>query len=590
MKGLMFQLVKEGKPNAAIVVGREKDDESSARLLAQHVADIAGVDIPLIADKESLGGKNYIHLGTLSEESSGLKVLREHRCMVGWKDREQEENKRLNIPADLGDQGFVFHSMLQDDVKHLVLGGHTAQGTLYAAVTAVERLCLDKDSLAIKYIDTVLQPRFNVPLFEHRSVATNLGGPDWLGPGQWEKEWRKSDGSYDWQGFVDFLVGHKFNNLNCWIFNLAFGIAYDSSRFSEMVNRHHPNVKHEFMHDLMEYADRKYMDVWFFLDFPDNWAGVIKERPHFAGKNVDLGRFPMGEAWDSYAKGDDQSRKVRGSVSWVCGAEPEVKQFWRAYLEELVERYPKVRGIGGQFCEHSSTRCTCPVCSERFFDIQREFFEELVETVQAKHPAISPWIYDSWGTREIVEASGRFRNFVNIDWGGVADCLKFRSRRQVPRGTWYLQHASGSRWREHLLRLGTRTLAAFGLSGYQIRGVSYREQDEAYHAAQEFAWNPALSEEGFALLHIIRRYHREDSELVNLYASWIKINGCKESLTHPDSVGWIDHAQERSVLNSELSKFETTLRGMDKQDDFVADIAEAFENGRKEFHALAKGM
>ena len=589
MKGMMFELVKDGRPNSAIVIGRGKDDESFARLLAQNVSDISGVEIPIIGENESLRVKNFIHLGTLSEHSSGLEILREKRCMVSWKDREEEQNKRLNIPADLGDQGFVFHAIRQDEENHLVLGGYTAQGTLYAAVTAAERLCLDRDSLVVKYIDTVLQPRFNIPLFKHRSVATNLGGPDGLRPGQWEKEWRKPDGSYDWRGFVDFLVSHKLNNLNCWIFNLAFGIAYNSARFPEMVNRHHPNVKQEFMYDLMEYAAQRHIDTWFMLGFPDNWAGVIKERPHFAGKNIDLDQFPKGEAWDSYAQGDSQVRAVRRSVGWVCGAEPEVKQFWREYLEELVERYPQVRGIGGQFGEHSSLRCTCPVCSERFFDIQREFFEELVKTVQAKNPAITPWMYDSWGAPEIVRAADQFPHFLNIDWGDDTDCLKFHSRCQVPRSTWYLQHASGSRWREYLLRLGTRTLATFGLSGYQIRGVSYREQDEMYHAAQEFAWNPALSEDGFALLHIIRRYHHEDSRLTKLYASWIKINGRKELLRNADSFGWIDHAQERSALNSELSKFETTLRRMDKRDGFVADIVEAFERSRKELHALATG-
>lgn len=65
-----------------------------------------------------------------------------------------------------------------------------------------------------------------------------------------------------------------------------------------MVNRHHPNVKGEFMKELMVYAEEMGIDVWFFLDFPENWAGIIKHRPHLAGKNVDLSDFPTGETWD----------------------------------------------------------------------------------------------------------------------------------------------------------------------------------------------------------------------------------------------------------------------------------------------------
>ena len=582
-EGMMFELVRGGKPCCAIVVGSGTGDEGLAELLAQRVEDLTGVRVPLIGDEDAQGDRNFIHLGTLLDDSRSMEILRENRCMVRWEDREVERNKRLNTPADLGSQGFVFHMVRGEMGNRLILGGHTEQGTLYAAVTAMERLCLEGDRLLIKYIDTILQPRFNVPLFEGRSVATNLGGPDWLGPGQWAKEWRTPDGRYDWKGFVDLLAGHKLNNLSCWIFNLAFGIAYDSPRFPTMVNRHHPNVEQEFMSDLMAYAEKRHVDVWFFLDFPDNWAGVIRARPYFAGRNVDLEQFPTGEAWARYAEGDDQARAVRRSVSWVCGSEPGVKEFWRMYLTELVERYPNVRGIGGQFCEHSGTRCTCPICSERFFEIQEEFFEEMVKTVQARNSDIIPWIYDSWGTREIVRCADRYPHFVNVDWGSAEDCLKFYSRRQIPRGTWYLQHASGSRWREHLLRIGTRTLAASGVSGYQIRGVSYREQDEMYHAAQEFAWNPALTDEGFARLHIIRRYHRDDEALARLYASWIRLNGRREALGHPDAVGWMDRDREQIALREERMRFEAALGVADRSDGFVAGIAGAFEENRKEF-------
>ena len=122
--------------------------------------------------------------------------------------------------------------------------------------------------------------------------------------------------------------------------------------------------------------------------------------------------------------------------------------------------------------------------------------------------------------------------------------------------------------------------AASGLSGYQIRGVSYRGQDEMYHAAQEFAWNPALTEEGFARLHIIRRYHRDDEVLARLYASWIKLNGHREA---PDAVGWVDRDRERSALREERIRFETVLGAADRDDEFVADIAGAFEENRREF-------
>lgn len=588
VRNAMLELTSKGKPTSAIVIGKGKEDEIAAQLLAEHVADISGVEIPIVGINESSEIGNPIHLGTLSEESSGMSILRDRHSIVSWEDRKNEANKRLNIPSDLGTEGFVFQMEHLDDRDHLVLGGHTPQGTLYSAVTAAERLCLDGNKTVIKYIDTALQPRINLPMFDFRSVATNFGGPDGLRPKQWEKEWMRPDGSPDWQGFVDFLVSHKLNNLNCWTFNLASGIAYSSARFPEMVNQHHPNVRQEFMQNLIEYAVQRNIETWFMLDFPDHFTGVIKERPHFAGKNIDLRQFPKGEAWNSYQKGDGHAGEVRGAGGWVCGAEPEVKRFWQAYLDELLDRYPGVGGIGGQFGEHSSQRCDCPVCSERYFDIQREFFEEMVEIARAKNPEITPWIYDSWGTPEIIKAAERFPGFVNIDWGDVRDVLKFSSCRQIPRSNWYLQHASASRWREFLLRHGTQVLATLGVAGYQIRGVFYRELDEMYHAVQEFTWNRSLNEDGFARLHIIRRYHRDSDELTKLYASWMKINRGKELLTDSVLAGWIDHEQERKILTAELATLESILQGIDKQDSFISDIAEAFQKSRQELHALAE--
>ena len=78
---------------------------------------------------------------------------------------------------------------------------------------------------------------------------------------QWAKEWGNND-EYDYRGFIDWLASHKINHLNMWLFNLAFGIAYDSLRFPECVNRHHPNVKNEFISDMIEYAHKRHIEMF----------------------------------------------------------------------------------------------------------------------------------------------------------------------------------------------------------------------------------------------------------------------------------------------------------------------------------------
>ena len=601
-----FELVRDGKPASVIVVGQGPGDEHAARLLARTIAEITGVDLPMVDAGDSPEGRDLVHVGTLSREGEAMDVLREKRSLVSWADREQDLYKRMNIPADLGDEGFIFDAARQGSQGHLVLGGATRQGTLYAAVTASQRLCLEGDSLSIRHIDTILQPRINTPLFRNRSVATVLGGPDFIAARRWEKDWGRPDGTYDWRGFVDFLVGHKINNLSCWTFNLAWGIVYDSARFPEMVNRRHPNAKKEFMRDLIDYAAEQGIDTWLMLDFPENWTGVIKARPHLAGKNIDVARLPDGEAWESYMTGDSNldvgrdlttetvrasnAEAVRRTVGWVCGAEPEVKEIWREYIQELLERYPNVRGIGGQFGEHPGQRCDCSTCSERYFDIQREFFDELVKTAHDHDREIVPWVYDSLGTREITKAAEGYPGFVNLDWGRHELAYKFHTGRQVPRSNWYFQNGLGGRWQESLVRFGTRTLASLGHVGYQVRGVLYRDHDEAYHALQEFTWNRALDEEGFALLHVLRRYHREDKALAALYASWIRVNGLRAQLrSYPDWEGWVDRAELTGALGLELSRFQNAMSDADDGDEFAADIGSGFEKLRDELNALAKG-
>jgi hypothetical protein len=248
-----------------------------------------------------------------------------------------------------------------------------------------------------------------------------------------------------------------------------------------------------------------------------------------------------------------------------------------------------VRGVGGQFGEHSNQACDCSVCSERYFDIEREAFEDLVNTVQARDPTIIPWIYDSWGTREIIKQRERYPNFVNVDWGKPWLAYKFHSRRQVPRSQWYFQNSLARRWQEDLTRFGTRTLLESGVEGYQIRAGFSAARDETYHALQEFTWNAALQEDDFARLHIIRRYHRDDDALARLYGTWIGINRCRHHLENQaDLVEWMDLDEARRDMDSQRAQLTESLGRVKDRDDFIDDIARDFEEARPDLDALAR--
>ena len=359
-----FTLVQDKNPGCIILIGLIREDLEVAELLQERVKQITGIKL-VISRQKGIQSKNQILMGSPFSNSLLKEILREENILVTPKDKEIEKNKRLLIPEDLGRQGFVIYRTDYKGKKYLILSGNTQQGVFYAVTTFINRLYLRSKNLIIDNFDSPSTPIINLPAFKYRSVATNIGGPDWLGHNQWEREW-----GHDYRGFIDWLASHKINNLNIWLFDLAFGIAYDSKKFPECVNRYHPNVKREFIKEMIKYAHKRYIEVFFFIDFPDNWTAIIKAHPELVGKNIDTKDIPSGKEWEEYQR----SGEIRGDSfrknSWVCASNPKVMQFWKEYWNELLERYPDVDGIGGQFCEHSNMRCNCKNCTDNVVELQ----------------------------------------------------------------------------------------------------------------------------------------------------------------------------------------------------------------------------
>ncbi len=525
-----FIITKGKNPACNIFVGSAKEDLESAELLQKKVKEISGVRLEIIKSQKNSHHKNQILIGSPLSNSLSKEILREKKILVIPKDKEIEENKRLLVPEDLGAQGFVIYQTNYKGKECLILSGGTSQGVFYAVITFINRLYFKGKNLIIENPDSSATPIINIPAFKYRSVGTNIGGPDWLGHNQWMKEW-----NYDYKGFIDWLASHKINNLNIWTFDLAFGIAYNSKKFPECVNRHHPNVKKEFIRDMIKYAHRRYIKIFFFIDFPDNWTAIIKAHPELAGKNVNPKKIPSGKEWEDYQKRGEGlctgGEHFRTKFSWVCASNLKTMRFWKDYWNELLDRYPEVDGIGGQFAEEFNMRCNCKNCRDNFFQLQLKYFEEMAKIGKRKNPDIKIWLYDSWGTRDILKNKDKFPGLIRIDWGRGPGPFMFRH--YVPRGNWYLYHRG---FNEIGSEFGIRECAKIfnerGLEGYQIRGVHYKEMEQIYSAFEEFSWNPSLSIEDFARLYILRKLRRETKNLFQGYASWINIQGYKEILSY----------------------------------------------------------
>jgi hypothetical protein len=581
--GVDFVIAQRGKPVCEIVLPAAASEVTrhAANRLRAAVLEAGGVRLPIVSESEAGSASGKILLGTLAENSLTARFLREKRMVVPLADREQASLKRALISENLGPEGFVIFAGESQGRPTLAVTAHTPIGGLYAVETLSDRVYREDDRVLVGPLNSDETPILNLPAFRVRSVATNLGGPDWIGGGQWEQEWAKGDG-YDWRGFVDWLASHKINNLNAWIFNLAFGIAYDSKRFPEMVNRHHPNVRHEFMTDLISYAHSRGIKVFIMIDFPDNWTAVVKARPELAGKNFNPADIPSGEVWETYQKygerrlGESGPESFRTKYSWVCGSEPKTLQFWREYLEDLLEHYPTLDGIGAQFSEHDKNICNCESCSRNHFAINEKFFAAMTEAGQRRNPQMAHWIYDSWGTRDIILHQQRYPNFVNIDWSGSFAPL-YR-RQYLPRSNWYLFHRSGEQFPEFTYQGATQVLNERGVEAMQIRGVAYKIYDNAYQAFEEFSWNPRLSIERYADQYIRKLYHRRDPQLSSLYAAWMNFLGYRE-LAGPAAGGVMFYENPyRSADVAKAAEAEAVVTRLLEQVQDRSQFVEAIRN------------
>ena len=210
-----FVLTEDGNPGCSVVVGSREDREDmySAGRLVKAVEEITGVHLPILGCREETGLEGKILVGSCARHPLVREVLGVDGVLAPLGSPETSSHTRLLTSEALGSQGFVIHRATFQGKPHLVLAGHTPQGTFYAVNTLIHRLQKKAGRLVVEGLNTRLIPRVSVPAFRYRSIATNIGGPDWLGHNQWEKEWGDGNG-YDYRGFIDWLAGHKINHLS----------------------------------------------------------------------------------------------------------------------------------------------------------------------------------------------------------------------------------------------------------------------------------------------------------------------------------------------------------------------------------------
>ncbi len=616
MSEFIFSQKEKGK--CMIVVDSSLEtDFSSAKLLASKIKEISGMEINITRDKDAKNQKR-IFIGTLAESPYTQKVLEKAGVLMGlnhpeaarFNSDEEKNNWYSDIKqalesspslsenrpevirrllkgkgfllGDLGEQGFIVYK-LDDDT--LILSGGSHRGTFYAVQTLINHLYVEDGNLKVENLHTEGFPIFNQPAIPCRGICTNIGGPDHIGRDQWVKEWQK-EGKYDYKGFIDWLARFKITHLNIWLFELIFGIAYPSTKFPECVNRYHPNVKKEFIGEMIDYAHKRFIEVSMLIDFPDMFSGVLRHHPELGAKQFDSTKLPSEDDWEVYQKTGENKKghSFRREFGTVCASKSEVMTFWEEYLKEVFNRYPGLDGIVGQFAEGFGGSCACDNCQRNFLKLQWEYFKRMSEIVQKDRPDRKIYNYASPGAVEILKHRNEVKNLIQIGWG--ESFLQYDYGCSHPHGEWYLLHCGVKphKWHEFDWKTASKVFAELHFQGIEKRGVEYVPFENDYFAFGEFSWNPKLRIEDYADLYVKFSLRRKDKETSALYSHWIKAQGYNCILKQlqnwkvnktPFSTKEIDREYPH-LLKEELSAVSSLLKKIKRRNKIVEEIEDAF--------------
>lgn len=574
-------------------------DRVAVEVLADAI-DAIGGKRPSVRSTASSSPRRAVLVGTLDRSPAIRKILDEDLILISDPSRafpgpqdhiiRQRLHKRIGpkplsmavlkasqasryvlFAADLGDEGYVLYHSPKRNL--LVVAGATGCATVYGAYKLRDCLYRENGEVVASGFGGPLLPLSSRPLFAHRAVCGQTSGYDAILPGQWEKEWGTDDGC-NYRGFIDFLVEHGINTYVNWNFmdQLILGLPYRSDRFPQAVNPFHPNVKHEFFGDMLDYAHQRNIKTIILLNFPDRWHGLIRCHPEIAAANCPLEDFPDEGTWREWQR-ENRSPAFAGCV---CAAKPETRQVFHDYVSDILERYPQIDGIGGQFGESLSETCDCPACRDRFFDLQHEYFVDMVDLARKGRPDRLAYAYRSPGAAETLKRRDDMSGLFWVDWGtAYANYVAGRSR---VRGSWYLHHCSNESWNEYGLRAMTRICAEVGLEGFEKRGVSTRELAHDYLAFREFTWSARSGLRELARLWTIKTFREADQDVTDAYTHWMIARGALQMgdfcRTYVELAAWSDERQLAARAERHLELCREALRRVAREHPWIEGLRE----------------
>jgi hypothetical protein len=189
-------------------------------------------------------------------------------------------------------------------------------------------------------------------------------------------------GLTEWEQAVDCFAGDDVNTLVLW---MPGGFRSRKFPLTWRYNEEHPNVREDFVRDLIEYAHTKNIRV--LLGFtPFGYDGVNRmplEHPEWKAKKAD------GSPVDEF-----------GIHCWgwsLCPAQPEARRFMQEYLREMIfDFYPNADGLMVESSDYNV--CQCPDCRARPYEEEFSLAKEISTELWKARPEALILVYPHYFT------------------------------------------------------------------------------------------------------------------------------------------------------------------------------------------------
>lgn len=324
-------IVVSGVPRATVQIGANASTQErfAAEEIQTFIEKWTSAKLEILTNQQATTTRTVIVLGTLTSNPT----VRSLQTKAG-----------LDLPEDIGDEGFQIKSTDLGSEIVILVAAHTPRGVIYGAYGFIES-CITAltgrkpvhPDIAVEQTPTLRIPSLDEtsrPFYPVRAVL-EIDDPDWLA----RQRVNMSGGEGVWTGTgIEDGFGTAFKYVD----TPAFSSFQDEPRTQRL-------RRIETLQNRFSALNKRGIDAYLFMYLTgEPTEALIKARPDLLGPEVLYGAS-------------------RNEVSYrpFCWTNPEFHTLARQLTQEIVRTYPALAGFHLRSWGHETRACNCPDCGDR---------------------------------------------------------------------------------------------------------------------------------------------------------------------------------------------------------------------------------